>query len=353
MPKETMTSKERWLAVLKRQKPDRIPMDYWATPEVNEKLMKHLGLANMDEVFKKLHIDRPHGVGPEYTGPKPPQGTDIFGITYRTVGYGTGSYEEITSSPLAKYETVEEIEKNYKWPSADWYDYSGILSQLKGKEDRPICGGGSEPFLTYKNLRGDEQAFIDLAANPEMVHYILGKLYNLAYENTKRIYEAIPGKVFYSYVAEDMGSQEDLMYSPAHIREYFFPYMTKMITLVHGAGAYAFHHSDGGIRKIIPGLIEIGIDILNPIQWRCNGMAREGLKKDFGDKLVFHSGVDNQQTLPFGTAAEVKKEVRENIEILGKNGGYILGPCHNIQTVSPVENILALYEAGLEYGFGK
>ena len=353
MPKETMTSKERWTAVLKRQKPDRIPMDYWATPEVNEKLMKHLGLSTMDEVYKKLHIDRPLGVGPKYTGPKISDDTDIYGITYRTVGYGTGSYREIVTSPLAKYETVGEIEKNYKWPSADWYDFSEIPNQLKGKEDRPIAGGGSEPFLTYKNLRGDEQAFIDLAANPEMVHYILGKLYGFAYEHTKRIYEAIPGKVFYSYVAEDMGSQEDLMYSPAHIREYFFPYMKKMIALVHGAGAFTFHHSDGAVRKIIPGLIEIGMDILNPIQWRCNGMAREGLKKDFGDKLVFHSGVDNQQTLPFGTVADVKKEVKENIEILGKNGGYILGPCHNIQPVSPVENILALYEAGLEYGFTK
>ena len=350
MLKETMNSKERWTAVLTGKKPDRIARDYWATQEVNEKLMKHLGLSTMEEVFKKLHIDRPLGVGPKYTGPTPPKDTDIFGIKYRTVGYGAGSYSEIAYAPLAKFETVEEIEKNYKWPSADWYDYSVIPGQLTGKEDRPVAGGGSEPFLTYKNLRGDEQSFIDMAANPGMVHYILGKLYGMAYENTRRIYETIPGKVFYSYVAEDMGSQEDLMFSPEHIREYFLPYMRKMITLVHEAKAFAFHHSDGAIRKIIPDLIDIGIDILNPIQWRCRGMEREGLKKDFGGKLVFHSGVDNQQTLPFGSVAAVKQEVKENIEILGKNGGYILGPCHNIQTVSPVENILALYEAGLEYG---
>ena len=353
MPKETMNSKERWTAVMKRQKPDRIPMDYWATPEVNEKLMKHLGLSSMEEVFKKLHIDKPVGVGPKYTGPALTKGTDMFGVTYRTVGYGTGAYDERVTSPLAKFETAAEIEKNYKWPSADWWDYSVIPGQIKGKEDRPIVGGGSEPFLTYKNLRGEEQAFIDLVADPEMVNYILGKLYGLAYENTKSIYEAIPGKVFYSYVAEDMGSQEDLMYSPDQISTFFFPHMRKMIKLVHGAGAYTFHHSDGGIRKIIPGLIEIGMDILNPIQWRCRGMEREGLKKDFGDKLVFHSGVDNQQTIPFGTIKDVKDEVKTNIEILGRNGGYILGPCHNIQPVTSAENIVALYEAGMEFGFTK
>lgn len=106
-------------------------------------------------------------------------------------------------------------------------------------------------------------------------------MYDLAYEGTKRIYEAIPGKVNISYVAEDLGGQEDLMYSPEHIREYFLPHMKRMVDLVHGAGAYAFHHTDGAARKIIPDLIKTGMDVLNPIQWRCKGMEKGRVKKRF------------------------------------------------------------------------
>jgi uroporphyrinogen decarboxylase len=126
--------------------------------------------------------------------------------------------------------------------------------------------------------------------------------------------------------------------------------MKRMIDLVHGAGVFVFHHNDGGVRRIIPDMIEAGIDILNPIQWRCRGMEREGLKKDFGAKLVFHGGMDNQKTLPFGTVSDVRKEVEENLAILGRGGGYILAPCHNVQVVSPAENIVALYEAGYALG---
>jgi uroporphyrinogen decarboxylase len=127
--------------------------------------------------------------------------------------------------------------------------------------------------------------------------------------------------------------------------------MKRVMELVHQAGAFVFHHNDGAVRKIIPDMIALGSDVLNPIQWRCRGMEREGLKRDFGDRLVFHGGVDNQQTLPFGTAAEVRREVADNIRILGKGGGYIIAPCHNIQAVSPAENVVALYEAGYENGW--
>ncbi len=192
---------------------------------------------------------------------------------------------------------------------------------------------------------------MDLALNPEIVHYCLDKLFDLAYENTVRIYEQIPGKVMISYVAEDLGSQEGLLMSLEHIREFLLPRMKRMMDLVHSAGAYVFHHSDGAVRPVIPYMIEIGIDVLNPVQWRCKGMEREGLKRDFGDKIVFHGAVDNQYTLPFGTVEEVRQEVIDNIRILGEGGGYILAPCHNIQAVGPPENVVAMYETGYEYGW--
>jgi len=123
-----------------------------------------------------------------------------------------------------------------------------------------------------------------------------------------------------------------------------------MINLVHDAGAYVFFHSDGAVREIIPDMIEAGIDVLNPVQWRCPGMDRKELKSTFGHQIIFHGGMDNQHTLAFGTTDEVRQEVLDNIHYLGNSGGYILGPCHKIQSISPPENIIAMYETGYMNG---
>ena len=195
---------------------------------------------------------------------------------------------------------------------------------------------------------------MDLVLHPEMVHYCLDKLFDLAYEKTTRTLEQIPldaDWVKFLYVAEDMGSQTGLQLSPAHIHEFLLPGMKRIIDLGHQAGAYAFHHNDGSILKILPDMIEAGIDILNPIQWRCDDMDRATLKRDFGDKVVFHGGVDNQYTLAFGTPEEVRQEVLDNLRILGEGGGYILAPCHNIQALSPPENIVTMYETCYEHGW--
>jgi uroporphyrinogen decarboxylase len=126
--------------------------------------------------------------------------------------------------------------------------------------------------------------------------------------------------------------------------------MRAQIQLAKQAGLYVMHHDDGAIRPLIPDLIEMGVDMLDPVQWRCKGMDREGLVRDFGADLVFHGGIDNQQTLAFGSPEDVRREVAENIEIFAAARGHIIGPCHNIQTVSPTANVLALYEAAREYG---
>ena len=351
MPKETMTPRERWLAVLNREEPDRVPMDYWATGEATTKVMKHLGCADERAMFERLHIDRVVSVGPRYVGPALPKDTDVFGCRRKNVDYGTGVYSECVYHPLAEYETLDEIKRSYTWPDPDWWDYSGIPDQIAGNEDYPIRGGGSEPFLTYKHMRGQEQAFMDLILYPEIVHFCLDKLFDLCYENTLRIYEQIPGQVMISYVAEDLGAQEGLMYSPEQIREFLLPRMKRMMDLTHEAGAYVFHHTDGAARKILPDLIVAGIDVLNPIQWRCKGMEREGLKRDFGDQVIFHGAMDNQYTLAFGSVEEVRQEVMDNLRILGEGGGYILAPCHNIQAVGPPENVVAMYETGYECGW--
>jgi len=344
MTEDSMTPRDRWLAVLRRRRCDRIPTDYWATEEVTQRLMQDLCCRNRKELYKRLHIDAVISVGPSYIGPQLPEDSDIYGCRYRNMQYGTGVYRECVYNPLAQYKTVEEIKRSFIWPTVDLYDYSIIPDEIKDWSDYPIRGGGSEPFLTYKNLRGMKQAYLDLYLNPEIVHYCLDQLFEFCYENTKLIYEQIPNVVMLSYVAEDFGSQTGLLISPAHIREFFLSRMKKMMILAHSHGVYVFFHSDGAVRKMIPDMVEAGIDVLNPIQWRCKGMDREKLKRDFGSKVVFHGGMDNQQTLAFGLEKQVRQEVRDNLNILGKGGGYILAPCHNIQPVTPIRNILAMYE---------
>jgi uroporphyrinogen decarboxylase len=345
-----MTPRERWSAVLQRQKPDRLPMDYWGTPETSAKLMQHLACATEWEVFERLHIDRMVQLNPRYIGPPLKAGYDIWGLRYESMDYGTGAYAECVEHPLANYSTVEEIDANYRWPTPDYFDYSRLPEQIVGREDYPVQGGGSEPFLIYKDLRGHEQAYMDLVLNPEILTYCLDKLFAFAYQNTTRIYEALPGRVDFSYIAEDFGGQERLLFSADIIRSIFIPRMKRMMDLAHENGTRVFFHSDGSIRDIIPDLIAAGIDILNPLQWRCTGMERAELKRDFGAQVVLHGGVDNQYTLAFGSVEEVSREVCENIDVLGADGGYILAPCHNIQAVSPVENIVAMYETGYRYG---
>jgi uroporphyrinogen decarboxylase len=344
---DNVTPRERWIAILEGKQVDRPPLDYWGTDEVTDKLMRHLKVSTLREVYEKLEIDPPFKVEPAYIGPQLPDNEDIFGCGYRNVDYGSGVYRECVYHPLAEYNTVEEIETNYSWPDIDDFDFTTIKEQAEQWRDYPIKGGGSEPFLDYKNLRGQKQGYIDLFRYSEIVEYCLEKLFDFCYEYTRKIYKEIPGKVTLSYVSEDFGSQNGLLISPRMIRMFFLPRMKRMMDLAHKNGVYVFFHSDGAIREIIPDFIKAGIDILNPIQWRSKGMDRFELKRDFGDKVILHGAMDNQYTLPFGTVSDVRREVLENLNILGERGGYILAPCHNIQPITPIQNILVMYEEAI------
>ena len=142
-----MTSRERVQRALNHQEPDRVPMDYWATAEATRKLLKHLGCAGEREMYDRLHIDLPVTVSPRYAGPAMPGDADVFGCRYRDVDYGTGSYRECVHHPLAQYTSVAEIERGYRWPSPDWYDYSVIPGQLAGLKliPAPNCSQRNQP----------------------------------------------------------------------------------------------------------------------------------------------------------------------------------------------------------------
>ena len=146
------------------------------------------------------------------------------------------------------------------------------------------------------------------------------------------------------------GAQTGPLMSLAAYRRFLLPHQVRMADLARSYGVHVMYHTDGAARVFLRDLVDrVGIEILNPIQWRCAGMEREGLVRDFGERIIFHGSIDNQRTLPFGTADDVVDEVRESVEIY-RDARWICAPCHNLQAVTPVENIVAMYDEAWRYG---
>jgi len=348
----TMTPRQRWLALLEGKPADRIPTDYQATDEVTARLLKDLGCDDEESLWRKLHIDCRKFVEPVWRRPgdcEDPK-ADMWGIRYRSVDYGTGAYDEPEFMPLANVDSVEEVHA-HRWPDPDEFDYGPITRAVESVDGyRPIHAGCYEPFLLYGYLRGLETAFADLALQSEIAEAILGRILDFYYEHHRRIFEAGAGRIDLTFVAEDLGAQTGPLMSLPMYRRFLLPGQIKMAELARSYGVHVMYHTDGAARTFIPDLIErVGIEILDPIQWRCPGMEREALVADFGEKVIFHGSIDNQQTLAFGTVDDVVAEVRQSVEIY-KDARWICAPCHNIQPVSPTENIVAMYETIHEIG---
>jgi len=357
-----MNSKERILKAINRETLDRIPCDYWGTSETTNTLKQYLGVEEEIDLWRKLGIDKIVNLTPaplgvpvprHYVGPVLAIDEDIWGVKYTPKSYadGRGIYQEISYNPLANLETVEEIETFYTFPKADWFDFSTIEEECRKYPDYAIECGYASPFCVYNNIRGLEKSLMDLVNNQNYAHYVIGKICDFFYSFHEKLFEAGRGLINIAEVTDDFGMQSGLLVSPNTFDEFFKPHHQRLIKLVKDFNIKVFHHDDGAIRPIIPKMVELGIEILNPIQWRLPGMDPEGLKKDFGQVLCFHGGVDNQKTLPFGSKEEVENEVVYLFQTLASDGtGYILAPCHNIQSITPMENIVTMYEAAHYYG---
>ena len=343
----SMTPKERWLALLRGEPTDRTPTDYWSTPEFHQKLKAAMGCADDESLWRALAIDRPRGVGPRCKlshHPDDPQ-ADIWGVRRQRIGHGSGAYDEVSYNPLAHVADVRELDA-FRWPSPDDFDYTPITDAVRADDGyRIIRGGGYEPFLLYARLRGMEQAYEDLLLAPALTHAILDRIFAFFYEQNRRIFEAGEGRIGLFYLAEDLGSQTGPLFSIDTYQRFLLPGQRRMAALARSYGAYVIYHTDGAARPFVPELVnEVGIDILNPIQWRCPGMACIELARDFGDRIAFHGGIDNQHTLPFGSPADVTDEVHAVARAF-QGARWICAPCHNIQSLTPVENVVAMYRA--------
>ncbi len=346
-----MTPKQRWKTILQGGTPDRPVCDYWGTGEVTARLLADLHCETERQLWETLGIDKCVFLAPRHPRAKEdtwhiPSLYSVWGVETVMIPYldGTGYYEEAVNPPLAKATTVAEME-NYAWPKPEDWIYDELPALCDEYRDYPILGASYEPFYLYCKLRGMEQSLEDLVANPEIVDAGMERIFEIHAGIVRRVCDLVGDRIDFIYCAEDLGTQNSLLMSPRSFRAHVKPWLKKMIDLTHSYGLRAFHHDDGAIRPLLPDLIEIGVDVLNPIQWRCKGMDREALAADFGKDLVFHGGVDNQHTLPFGTAAEVAEQVRENLVAFSKCKGYVVSPCHNLQANTPTANVVAMYEA--------
>ncbi len=349
-----MNSRERILATINRKPVDRIPTDMWATSEVMAKLRKHFG--ESADIERELHLDGFAEIRPQYTGPDLPQvagdeSVNFWGIRTKRVPHDGGAYDEQSFYPLASAQTIDDLNK-YAWPQADWFDYSGMRSLAQaGRKTKAVQCGYMAPFYFHNLLRGLEQSLLDPLIDPEFTHNLIGRVSDFLFEHHRRMFESCDGLIDVAQVTDDLGSQTGPLISLESYREFYAPHHKRLIDLCHTFGIKVFHHDDGSCRLFLPLLIEMGVDILNPIQWTCPGMDMTELKKEFGDRICFHGAVENQRILPFGTPEDVRAEVRHCIDSLASDRtGYIIAPCHTLQANTPVANIIALYDEAWKYG---
>lgn len=349
-----MNSRERILAAINHAPLDRIPTDIWATGEVMAKLKAHFG--ETADIRAMLRIDGFGGVGPKYVGPPlppmpPGESCNEWGMKHKAVNYGTGVYMEQYFHPLADARTIDDLDR-YQWPRADWYDFSAVAEQACAQHPhKAIQAGYMAPFYYHNLTRGLELSLMDPFDDPAFTNALLDRICSFFYEYHYRLFESAKGMIDVAQVTDDLGSQTGPLIGLDIFRTFYKPRMQRFIDLCHSFNIKVFHHDDGSCRPFLPDLVTMGIDILNPIQHNCPGMDMLELKHEFGRKLCFHGAIDNQQILPFGTPQQVRKEVRDAIDAMASDDtGYILAPCHNIQAVSPVENIIAMYDEAWNYG---
>lgn len=350
-----LTHRERVLLALEHRETDRVPIAMVCSginPPAYRALSEYLGRERglSVEAYLQPLIDI-RTIAPAYVGPPLEPRTDIWGVRRRPMSYGAGEYDEIEFGPLAEAETPADLER-HRWPTTDWFDYSVIQDRIAavGREgDYCLMVENGNIFETSWYMRGFERTLMDLLANPELVDAILGRVTDFFVEHFRRILGSARGRVDLVFTADDIGGQEGLLMSRAIWEERIKPFHVRLNRAIHEFGAKVIYHTDGSVMPFVPGLIDMGIDILQALQFDAKGMDPLELKGKFGDRLCFQGGVSVQRTLPFGSVAEVRQEVADRIRVLGRDGGYIFGPSHWIQSGTPPENVAAMFDTAVSY----
>ncbi|HPD13900.1 MAG TPA: uroporphyrinogen decarboxylase family protein [Planctomycetota bacterium] len=356
-----MDSRDRVALALAHREPDRVPIDYWATPEVTARLLRHFGLATAEELLQRLDVDFRYIEGPAYIGPTPrvrPDGSveDHWGVPRVRIRVGAGdqatAYQEVVQFPLAEAKSVDDILAYPAWPSPEWFDYRPVRQQAAearrtGKVvvfmgDRLNRCAQLKPAMY---LRGVEQILLDLALQPEIAQALFERITAFYLEYACRTFEAAEGGLDVFMMGDDFGTQTGPLLSPAMWRQFLRPGFQALVALGKRFGLTVAHHTCGAVEPLLSDLLACGLDVLNPLQPDAAGMDHAAIKARFGGRLAFHGGISIQRALPFGTPDDVRAEVAERIRTLAPGGGYILCTAHNLQPDTPLANLEALFDA--------
>jgi uroporphyrinogen decarboxylase len=361
-----MTSKERMQTAMEHQEPDRVPYMATFVPEVElllkEKYKKELegmrsnveikyqGMTELDLLFGHDMLLLTYGMSTGYYRDTDSDTyKDEWGITWRKIPYdtinGTGYYTEIVDFPLADDDSVDSFVPPD--PDNEDMDYADEVIAKYGKE-KYICGIiDCSIFEALKYLRGITQSLIDIIQNKDIAH----KVMDMSVEyHLKLGYKLLERGVDILWLADDIGGEHALLMSPETFREMVKPKMGYMISELkkRDKNVKVAFHSDGYIEPVIDDIIEVGVDLLNPVQ--PESMDPSFIKKRYGNRIALWGTVSTQSTLPFKKSADVENEVKERIKTCGPGGGFLIAPTHNIQLDVPLENIRAFFSAIEKYG---
>lgn len=372
-----MTPRERVRAALDHREPDRVPLDMGSMHTsietyAYEPLKRHLGLA-LDRpmrTFTRDHVEPDpellefFAIDTRYVRVQPPDAfkvkleednsfLDEFGTRWQKP---PGSlYFDPVGYPLENA-SLADLER-YQWPDPrDPGRTRGLREQarrLHEETDYAVCLDtvGMGTFESCWMLRGLQNFFCDLAADPEFAYALLGKVAEFKIALYDELLREVGEYLDVVFVSDDLGTQRAPMVSLKTYRELIRPHQERLWRSVKAkTRAKLFMHSCGSVRALVPDFLEMGLDVLNPVQPLAAGMDTAQLKRDFGDRLSFWGAIDEQGVLSTGSPADVRAEVKRRIRDLAPGGGYVLGPSHNIQGDVPPENIVAMYQAARDFG---
>ena len=340
-----MTSRERVYAALDRRPTDRVPIWFWFHPETTRRLASALALPPeavadaLGDDIRQTWVGNNHameGIVHEREG----EGhTDPWGIRW----VRQGGFNQVAKSPLA--DAGEEEIRKYEFPYGQTDELLSGMNAVDDRRGERFIGCDISPCLLELmfRVRGMEGALLDIAASPETSLAFLKKAaefsIHLAGEACRRF------TLDWLWTGDDVGGQRAMMISPQRWREMIGPQLARIIAAGKSRGVRVAYHSCGSIRPIIPDLIAMELDVLNPIQCNCPGMDAAELKREFGRELSFMGGLDTQHLLPEGTPGEVFRATKELIDIMAAGGGYILAASHSVPPETPLDNIFEMYAA--------
>lgn len=369
--------RDRVLRALSHQEPDRVPFDIGSSPNTTivkiayENLRRHLGLCLYEPVrmmsvaFQTVMVDEPIlefldidtravlGHPPDHSRGRvigDESFIDEWGITRKAARSADGTilYYDIVEHPLAGATTVSEIE-TYEWPDPDDPGrVRGLREEVEAlrRIDAALVGHQSDTAIFEKcwALRGMENFLVDLVLNKKMAQALLEKVYEIQSRKMEQFLAVVGDYLDIVAIGDDLATQMAPIISPALYREMIKPYHARYFSLIKSkTKARLKLHSCGAVEPLLDDLIDIGVEIINPVQVSAVGMNPKDLKNRYGEQLVFWGGIDSQNTLPYGSPEDVRREAVQRVSELGAGGGYILSCVHNIQADVPPENIVAMF----------